>query len=91
MASQVLCTKQLLKQGNMGAPRWLSCDLAVRELEPHIRLGAVSAEPALDPLSPSLSAPHLCIPSLSLSLINIKKLKKIKSDFILSHGITCIT
>ena len=29
-------------------------------LSPYIRLSAVSAQPALDPLSPSLSAPPLC-------------------------------
>ena len=29
-------------------------DLTVREFEPHVRLSAVGAEPALDPLSPSL-------------------------------------
>ena len=52
----------------LGAPGWLSQlrsdfgsghDLMVRGLEPHIGLSAVSAEPASDPLSPSLSAPPL--------------------------------
>ena len=46
------------------------------ELKPHIWLSAVSAEPALDPLSPSLSAPtpplsHVY--SLPLSKVKIKK------------------
>ena len=44
-----------------------------REFEPHIRLTAVSAEPALDPLSPSLSAPsHSHVLSLSQKQIKIK-------------------
>ena len=46
-------------------------DLTVREFEPHIRLSAVSVDPASDPLSlPSLHL--LCSPSLS----KINKLKK---------------
>ena len=43
-------------------------DLVVCEFEPHIGLLAVSAEPALGPLSPSLSAPPLLV--LSLPKIN---------------------
>ena len=41
-------------------------DLVAREFEPCIGLFPVSTEPALNPLSPSLSAP----PSLSLLKIN---------------------
>ena len=52
-------------------------DLAVREFEPHVRLSAVSTEPALDPLAPSLSVPPLLF-SLSLSLKNKQTFKKIK-------------
>ena len=52
--------------------------LAVREFEPHVRLSAVSTEPALDPLAPSLSVPPLLF-SLSLSLSKINKhLKKLR-------------
>ena len=57
----------------------------VHEFEPHTALAAVSVEPALDPLSPPLSAPpplgrthSLCV-SLFLSvskIINIEKEKK---------------
>ena len=43
-------------------------DLMVREFKPHVGLTAVSTEPALDPLSPSVSAPSLLM--LSLSRIN---------------------
>ena len=43
-------------------------DLTVQEFEPCVRCTAVSVEPTLDPLSPSVSAPHLL--SLSLSRIN---------------------
>ena len=39
-------------------------DLMVCEFKSHIRLAAVSAEPALDPLSPSLSAPTPLVLSL---------------------------
>ena len=39
-------------------------DLTVHEFEPHIRISATSAEPDLDPLSPSLSAPPLPTRSL---------------------------
>ena len=39
-------------------------DFTVCEVEPHIKIAAVSTEPALDPLSPS--PPFLC----SLSLKN---------------------
>ena len=35
-------------------------DLTIREFGPGIGLTAVSAEPALDPLSPSLCPSHLC-------------------------------
>ena len=45
-------------------------DLTVPEFEPCIGLCAVSAEPALDPLTPSLSAPHPFACSLSPSLKN---------------------
>ena len=52
----------------LGVPGWLSRlsvpsdfgsgrDLAVLEFEPHVRLTAVSAEPASDPLSSSLPLP----------------------------------
>ena len=50
--------------GINGVPGWLSRlsvqlgsghDLMVHGFEPHIGLSAVSVEPALDPLSPSLS------------------------------------
>ena len=47
-------------------------DLTVCELEPHVGLAAVSAEPILDPLSPSLSAPA----PLALSLKDKLTLKK---------------
>ena len=43
-------------------------DLAVCEFEPHVGLSAIRTEPALDPLSASLSAPPLL--ALSLSKIN---------------------
>ena len=58
-----------------GAPGWLSrssvCfgpghDIMALESEPCIRLPAVSTEPALDPLSPSLPAPYFLMLSLSL-------------------------
>ena len=42
----------------------LGHDLAVCEFELHIGLTAVSEEPALGPLSPSLSAPHMHVLSL---------------------------
>ena len=48
-------------------------DLSVHEFKPHIRLSAVSAEPASDSLFSSLSAPPLLV--FSLSKIN-KALKK---------------
>ena len=41
-------------------------DLMVREFEPHMGLSAVSTEPALDPLSPFISAPPLLCLSFSL-------------------------
>ena len=45
-------------------------DITVPEFKPHIRLSAVSAELASDPLSPSLSA---CLPlTCTLSLSKIK-------------------
>ena len=40
------------------------------EFKPRIRLSAVSAEPAFDPLSPNLSAPPPLMLSLSLSKIS---------------------
>ena len=52
----------------LGVPGWLSQlsddfgsghDLTVSEFEPRIGLTALSAEPALDPLPPCLSAPSL--------------------------------
>ena len=46
------------------------CDLTVPEFEPRIRLSDVSAEPASDPLSPSLSAPPTLRHACSLSLKN---------------------
>ena len=55
-------------------------DLTVCEFKPCIGLSAISTETALDPLSPSLSAPSpLMFPlsvSLSLSLKNKLTLKK---------------
>ena len=45
----------------------------VCELEPHIGLSAVSSEPALDPLSPSLSASPL---SQKLIFKNLKEVEK---------------
>ena len=42
-------------------------DLTVREFEPYMGLSAVSAQPALDPLSPSLSAPPLLTLACALS------------------------
>ena len=56
-----------------GAPGWLSwlsvwLWLGSFEFEPHIRLSVVSAEPASDPLFPSLSIPLPFL--LSLSEIN---------------------
>ena len=58
-------------------------DITVCEFEPLIGLTPVCAEPALDPLSPFLSAPPLLVLSLSLSLsnnkINIKKIIYVNS------------
>ena len=57
-------------QGHLGGSvSWVSdfgsgCDLTVHEFKPYIGLSAMSTEQALDPLSPSLSAP----PSLPLPL-----------------------
>ena len=58
-----------------GSVGWASdfasgCDLRVRGFEPLIGLSAVSAEPTLEPLSPSLSLllPSSCSLFLSLSL-----------------------
>ena len=53
-------------------------DLTVLEFEPRVRLSAVSTEPSLDPLSPSLSAP----PPLALSLKNkhLERKKEKRSD-----------
>ena len=48
-------------------------DPTVREFKPHIRLSVVSEEPPSDPLSPSLSAPHMRSFSLSQKQINIKE------------------
>ena len=48
-------------------------DLAVRGFEPHVGLSAVSAERALGPLSPSVSAPAPL--ALSLFLKNKPTLK----------------
>ena len=49
-------------------------DLGVRELAPCIGLAAVSAEPALGPLSSfSLHLPHLCVRTLSLKTKRLKK------------------
>ena len=55
-------------------------DLAARGFEPRVGLYADSSEPraASDSVSPSLSAPPLIVLSVSLSKINIKKLKKKK-------------
>ena len=51
-------------------------DLVVHEFKPLIELSTVSAEPALDPLSPPLSAPpQLCTHALSLSKISKNILK----------------
>ena len=43
-------------------------DLMVHEFEPQVKLCADSVEPALDSVSPSLSAPSPLALSLSLSL-----------------------
>ena len=43
--------------------------------DPKFELSAVRAEPALDPLSPLLSAPPLLASSLSKNIIKIKKKK----------------
>ena len=45
-------------------------DLAVRGIEPYIKLYTDSAETAWDSLSPSLSAPPLHVHTLYLSKIN---------------------
>ena len=45
-------------------------DLTVHKFKPHIGLCADSMEPALDSLSPFLSAPSLFTHALSLSKIN---------------------
>ena len=49
-------------------------DLLVHEFEPHIRFSAFGTEPALDPLSPSLSAPTLLM--LALKINELLKNKK---------------
>ena len=81
MAGQMLYEPTfLLKVGNKGrlggSAGWASdfgsgYGLVVRECEPHIGLFVISAEPASDPLSPSLSAPNPCCLPLSLSKITI--------------------
>ena len=48
-------------------------DLAVHEIEPHVGLCADSAEPALDALAPSLSAPPLLVRTLALKMKTSKK------------------
>ena len=70
-----------LKMASWGPPGWLGRlsiwlrlrhDLMVCGFEPHIGLSAVSAEPASNPLSPSLSGPPLCAKHVPpLSKINI--------------------
>ena len=63
--------------------------LMVYEFEPHIGLIAANAEPTLDPLSSSLSAPLLLMLLLSLcqkwiNFIKIKKIKRNDGSFIIS-------
>ena len=51
--------------------------ISVCELKPHIGLSAVSMEPALDPLSPSLSVLSLLVLSVCLSFcLSLSKIKK---------------
>ena len=64
-------------------------DLTVHEFEPLTGLSAVSAEPASDPLSPSLSAPPLFVHIHTLSLPLKKKKKKIQKKEKLLHSIHC--
>ena len=52
---------QSVKQADFGSGH----DLAVCEFEPRVGLSAIRTEPALDPLSASLSAPPLLALSLS--------------------------
>ena len=52
----------------------LGHDLTVCEFEPHIQLCADCAEPAWDPLSPSISTPLLLVLSLSKNKTNLNKL-----------------
>ena len=46
------------------------------DFEPQISLSAVSTEPALDPLPPSLSAPIMLVLSLPLSKVDIHEILK---------------
>ena len=73
LRSRVIC---------LGCPDGSDCEvfdfgsghnLMVPELVPHLRLSAVSTEPTLDPLSPSLSAPLLLMHAHSLSPSKIIK------------------
>ena len=78
----MLTEKMVIFKNVLGAPGWLSwlsvqlCsghDLVVHEFKPHIRLAAVSAEPASDPLSPSLCPSPTCILSKKKTLKNFCK------------------
>ena len=66
----LMCSFKNVTEGCLGGPVSRASDfgsghdLTVREFEPHVRLTAVSTEPASHPLSPSLSSPSL----LTLSL-----------------------
>ena len=83
MNKVVLLIRVVLFRGTWAArpvERWTSAQVMISwfcEFEPHIRLSAVSTEPALDPLSPSLSAPTL--PMLSLSKKTNRLFKKLVS------------
>ena len=61
-------------------------DLMVHEFEPHMGLSAVSAEPASDLLSPSLSAPTLLVCALSLPLSKINMVPSNVSGFLLNSN-----
>ena len=77
--ADIIFIKNALSQGCLGSSVGSVSDfgsgrgLTVHELEPCGELSALSTEPALGILSPSLSAPPSLVLSLSLSKINIKK------------------
>ena len=63
-------TRQGAPEGSVGGASDFGSghDLAVHEFEPHIGLAAVSTEPTLDPLSPSLCPSPTCSLSFSLKI-----------------------